>query len=191
MLNLVDQAGLHRHDRRHHAHHAQEKRATPNTIDEGPRDERGCEEPSLKEAAHESRHVIGEANGILEERRGVVWKVSKRFLVSRELLTDNRVDATQLLESLDGTRNEETSAALDLILLQQVLPGTGSNGGLQGRSVHDISVKCSHLCRAGIVLVKSQKNLERLLRTVMACKPTRTLGDDQKNQSHGYEEDAL
>jgi hypothetical protein len=43
-------------------------------------------------------------------------------------LTNDSINSTKLLETLNGTGNEKSSLGLDAVVFQQIFPGAGTDG---------------------------------------------------------------
>src|SRR5438045_3525978 len=100
VLDLVDEGGLDGHNGGHERDHGQEQRAAADAVDEEPGNEAGEEEPGLQEAGHEAGKVLVEADRFVEEGAAVV---------------DDGVDSAELLEDLDGARDEKAAARVELV----------------------------------------------------------------------------
>ena len=102
------------------------ERSTAHTINESPRNEAGDEEPGEEEARHQRGHVRTEPQRCGEDdTRVICLPVSHFTLLSRSnerVRTDNAVDTSSLLEGLDGASNQEPLLALNVIIVQQILP---------------------------------------------------------------------
>ena len=174
-LDLVDQGGLDGHHGGHESDHGQQQGATADPIDEQPWDEGGDEEPGLQVAGHERRHVLVEAD-LLEDGGGVV---------------DDGVDAAELLHRLDAAGDQESPSALQAVALEEILPSPYANGFLNLDHGQDVGVEPPDRIVWYPGLVQPQQYLERLVRSTMAGQPSWRFRDDQEDEEHGYQEDAL
>ena len=176
MLSVVNKSCLDGHDSCHQADHGQQKRTTTNSVDQEPGDERSQEEPSVQESRHETREVRSEAQTLLEQCAGVV---------------DECVDTSKLLEGLDTASDEESASALDAVVLEKIAPGTGANRLLDGNSANNVGVNTLDFLVAHPVLVQTGQNLQSLFVTISGSKPARRLWNDEDDEDHGDQEDAL
>jgi len=176
VLSVVDQSCLDGHDSCHQTDHGQQKRTTTNSVDQEPGNERGQEEPSVQESRHESREVRSEAQTLLEQGTRVV---------------DECVDTSKLLEGLDTASDEESASALDAVVLEKVAPGTGTDRLLNGHSANNVAVDALDFLVAHLVLVQTSQDIQSFFVAVSGSKPARRLWDDQDDEDHGDQEDAL
>lgn len=176
VLDLVDQTGLDSHDAGHDGDHGEQQWATSDAVDEGPWNERSGEEPGVEETGHESGHVRVEAQTLLEESTRVV---------------DKSVDTTELLEDLDTTSDQETALALDAVILEEIAPGSGTDGDLERDGVDDVAVHALDLLVAVLVTPEALKDMQTFVVAVVSSQPSRSLGQNEDEQDHWDQEDAL
>jgi len=120
--------------------------------------------------------VGSEAQTLLEQGAGIV---------------NECVDASKLLEGLDTASNEESASALDAVVLEEIAPSTGTDRLLDGNGTDDVGVDALDLLVAHPVLVQTGKNLQSFFVAVSGSEPARRLRDDQDDEDHGDQEDAL
>lgn len=114
-----------------------------------------------------------------------------RTCAKRGLLTDNGVDASELLEDLDTTSNEETSPRLDGVASHNVLPPCLA-GVLVCDRLGDDGVQALYFKVAQIACsLDTCQHGETLVRTVMCCEPARRLWDYEEQTQDGEHHNAL
>lgn len=114
-----------------------------------------------------------------------------RYELGLEQLTDQCVDTTKLLESLDTASNEESASALDAVVLEKIAPGTGADRSLNGHSADNVTVDALDLLMAHLAFVEAGQDLESFFVAISGSKPARGLGDDEDDEDHRDQEDAL
>jgi hypothetical protein len=116
---------------------------------------------------------------------------TQRLLEESARIVDQSVDTTELLEGLDTASNKKSASALDTVVLEEISPGAGANGLFESNSADDISVDTLNLLVCHLALVKACQDLQSLLITVSGSEPAGCLRDDQDDEDHGNQEDAL
>ena len=90
--------------------------ATTKAIDQEPGNERSQEEPGVQETCHQAGSVGVKPETGLEQSAGVICSIvsiGQPLLRNAFQLTDQGIDATELLEDLDTASDEESSARVD------------------------------------------------------------------------------
>lgn len=140
VLDVVDKACLHDHNRAHDRDTGEEERPSSDPIDEEPRDEGRDEKPCLQEPRHQCRQVIREAERGAEKSVGVI---------------DQSVYAPELLERLNCACDQEASLRLDVVVSQQVFPGASTEGFFVFKSLEDGGVKGRDFFAGAVIFVEA------------------------------------
>jgi hypothetical protein len=96
-----------------------------------------------------------------------------------------------LLEELNGASDEQSSTRADPVFLEQVFPGTGSDGSLQLDCVLNFLVLGEHVVVGGGLVLNPRDYGERLLGASVRGQPSGRLGHDEDENEHGDDEDCL
>lgn len=118
--------------------------------------------------------------------------VSRYLAVGRSLgLTDDGVDSSKLLETLNSAGDEQSLLGFDAVVLQEILPGTSANGGLIRDCLDDGVVKTLHLNVIGGSGMNSCQNFETLIWAIMRGEPSWGFRNEGQDEQYGDDADAL
>lgn len=127
------------------------------------RNERGCKEPRIQEPGHQCRKVFIKVQALLKQGTRVV---------------NQCVDASKLLEGLHTASNQEALPRLDVIFLEQIAPGSGTDRCLVRDRVHNIVMDSHNRLVAHLLPIEPPQDFERFVRPAVRDQPAGCLRED-------------
>lgn len=174
-LDLPDEPGFGGETTGHERDADKEESTTADRVDEEPRDERGQEEPSEQDSGDETGAVVAKT-GTQEQGARVV---------------DDTVDTTELLHDLNTTGDEESLSVLEVVVLEQSLPGSRTDSLLELDGDHDVLVLLSNGDVVDVTTHETGDGSQGFLLFPMSGEPSRRFGNDEGQESDGDDESTL
>jgi hypothetical protein len=176
ILHIVNQPRLHHHHRRHNRNHREQKWSPSHPINQEPRNKTRHEKPRLQEPGHQRTQMIIKAQRCRKQRIGVV---------------DQGIDAAELLERLDSTRNEEPSLALNRVVSEEIAPRACSQRSFVLACAENVAVESVDGLLRHVICVQTGENVERGGGLGMRCEPAGGFGDKRQEHQHREQKYAL